>query len=224
MMSNKQFTPLLKASLLIAGFVLSAALGVALMGFDRGATVAESPGETAAQTTFRGSFDLRVLAPENFSLAEEEAVMQSFTSALGERFPVFEVSSKQTLEGYRIELEGNVVGSDGTEQLAPLYSDIRTFSTDYVTRHYRAKLVFEKPFNFSFAEAVAVGANPIPSLGKLITGGALGVALFSLLVLVIMIVVEGRRITKQGELENGGRVSTPKTGFAPDANAVERAR
>ena len=196
------------------------------MGFDRGATVAESPVETAVQTTFRGSFDLRVLAPENFSLAEEEAVMQSFTSALGERFPVFEVSSKQTLEGYRIELEGNVVGSDGTEQLAPLYSDIPTFSTDYVTRHYRAKLVFDKPFNFSFAEAeaVAVEGNPSPSLGKLITGGAFGVALFSLLVLAIMIAVNGRRIIREGELENGGRVSTPKTGFPPDANSGERAR
>ena len=198
------------------------------MGLDRGATVAESPGETAAQTTFRGSFDLRVLAPENFSLAEEEAVMQSFRSALGERFPDFEVSNEQTLEGYRIDLEGNVVGSVGTEQLATLYSDVRTFSTDYVTRHYRAKLVFDKPFNFSFAEAVsgpvAVEGNPTPSLGKLITGGAFGVALFSLLVLVIMIMVEGRRITKEGELENSGRVSTPKTGFPPDANPVERAR
>ena len=207
-----QFTPPLKNILLVAGFLLSTVLGVAVMGLDRGATAVEPPGETVAQTNFRASFELRVTAPEKISLSEEALVLNSFKSALLERFPDLDLSDTQTLEGYRIDLKGNVVGSVVAEKLAPIYSDIKSFSTDYVTRHYRAKLVFDKPFNYTIDEGIESSQIASPSLARLITGGAFGVALYSLILLVIMIAVEGRNIISAGEAGNGPGESHSKAG------------
>lgn len=166
----------------------------------------EAPTETGA-TSFNASFELRVLNPAEISLAEETEVLARLESAVSKQFPRVRVTNKQTSEGYLVEVAGTSGGSADSKALASLFAEIESFSADYVAKNYRAQLVFDAaPLNFSFEAVEAVEAKTL-SPARLITGGAFGVALFSLIVVAVMIVIEGGKISRAGGLKNGPSVS-----------------
>lgn len=197
---NAHLSPRLLASLFAIGFVLSAVLGATFMIPGRDDPNFQAPTETGA-ISYSVSFELRVLNPAEISLAEETEVLDRLERAVSEQFPRVGVTNKQTSEGYLIEVAGTVGESANSKGLTPLFTEIESFAAEYVASNYRAQLVFDTPFNFSFVEAVEAVEGETLSPARLITGGAFGVALFSLIVVAVMIVVEGGKISKSGGLK-----------------------
>jgi len=167
------------------GAILSAVAGAVLVDLAGDRLIAGSP-EESALTNYSVTFELRVPNPAGVSLAEETGALKGLQTALSEQFPELEATSMQTLEGYEIQVAGSMGGRPDKQDLSAIYSAVKSFSADYVSNHYRAKLVFQRPFNFSLVEATEAvdAANFSPT--RFLTGGVFGVALFSLLFLIAL--------------------------------------
>lgn len=139
------------------------------------------------------SFELDVENPSGIDFGTEEAAKILLDRALEKEFPGFQFLFEPSLDGYLVTGTGVTAAADlGAPE--SFVSALRSFSTEYIREHYRAKLVFGEPKNLEFVVSQTVASDPGPNelpIGGLVTGGMMGVALFSVAYLLLSLVSEG---------------------------------